>query len=270
MPGTSAKRVAHQISRLGRVALGHAHPELGGEHQLGGVAEHAVHARQRAAERGQPPRFALARVLDGPVQAVGHQHQPARVELPAMTACSRISAPASCPTTSGLGPEHVVGEAAHHLGEPVDRVGVARAILGVAVQRQVGDHEPVALGETLDHRLPLAVGQQPGVQQRKRRSGADLAVGDARAVGVVVEAKPHRGCVAHGHDSHRMEDRRHRHMGGASCGTPAYVAATWSAPAGVWARRPARRAPARASDIPGCSELAGLASELVKAQQSCA
>jgi hypothetical protein len=29
--------------------------------------------------------------------------------------------------------EHVVGEAAHDLREPVDRIGVARAVLGVAM-----------------------------------------------------------------------------------------------------------------------------------------
>ncbi len=88
-------------------------------------------------------------------------------------------------------PEHVGGEAAHHLREPVDRVGMARAVLGVAVQRQVGEHDPVALGEATDDGLPLPVGEQPGVQQRERRAGADLTIGDAGAVGVVVEAKPH-------------------------------------------------------------------------------
>ena len=85
---------------------------------------------------------------------------------------------------------------------------MAWAILGVAVQGQVGDHEPVALGEPLDDRLPLAMGQQPAVKQREWRTGADLAVGDAGTVVVVVEAKPHRGCLARGHDPHRMEDRR--------------------------------------------------------------
>jgi hypothetical protein len=59
---------------------------------------------------------------------------------------------------------------------------VAGAILGVAVQRQVGDHNAVALGQRRYDRLPLAMGEQPGVQQRQRRTGADLAVGDARAV----------------------------------------------------------------------------------------
>ncbi len=92
-------------------------------------------------------------------------------------------------------PEHLGGEAAEHLGEPVERVGMARAVLGVAVQRQVGQHHAEAVGELLDGGLPLLVREQPGVQQRERRAGAELAVGHARAVGVVVEAQPHRSIV---------------------------------------------------------------------------
>ncbi len=41
--------------------------------------------------------------------------------------------------------EHVGGEGAKHLGEPVERVGVARVILGVPVQRQVGEHHAEAV-----------------------------------------------------------------------------------------------------------------------------
>ena len=89
-------------------------------------------------------------------------------------------------------PAGVAAEAGEHLGEPLRRVGVARAVLGVAVQRQVGQHEPEAVGELLDQRLPLAVREQLRVQQRERRPGARLAVGDARAVVVVVEAELHR------------------------------------------------------------------------------
>ncbi len=70
---------------------------------------------------------------------------------------------------------------------------MARAVLGVAVQRQVGEHHAEAVGELLDRRLPLLVGEQRRVQQRERRAGAELAVGHARAVGVVVEAQPHTG-----------------------------------------------------------------------------
>ena len=45
--------------------------------------------------------------------------------------------------------------------------------------------------ELLHHRLPLAVREQPRVQQRQRAARAGLAVRDARAVGVVVEAELH-------------------------------------------------------------------------------
>jgi len=151
-------------------------------------------------------------------------------------------------------PEHVVGEAAHHLGEPVDRVGVAGAVLGVAVQREVGYHEPVALGEALGDGLPLAVGEQAGVQQRERRAGADLAIGDARAVGVVVEAKPHGECLAHDHAS---------------------IVRTWegaSGPKSPRGERERRASPshllcvqARSQDAPRVARVAGA---LLKAQQS--
>ena len=89
-------------------------------------------------------------------------------------------------------PARLAHEAGHHLGQPVRRVGMARAVLRVAVQRQVGQHEPVAVAELLHHRLPLAVREQPRVQQRQRAPRPRLAVGDARAVVVVVEAELHR------------------------------------------------------------------------------
>ena len=41
--------------------------------------------------------------------------------------------------------EHLGGEPAEHLGEPVERVGVARPVLGVSVQRQVGEHDAKAV-----------------------------------------------------------------------------------------------------------------------------
>src|SRR5215211_1824102 len=66
-----------------------------------------------------------------------------------------------------------------------------RAVLGVPVQRQVGQHQPEAVGQLLDQRLPLAVRQPGGVEQRERRPGARLAVGDPRPVVVVVEAELH-------------------------------------------------------------------------------
>ena len=59
------------------------------------------------------------------------------------------------------------------------------------MQRQVGEDQPVAVGEVLDDRLELAVAEQRGVQQHEARPAARLAVGDARAVGVVVEAQLH-------------------------------------------------------------------------------
>ena len=86
------------------------------------------------------------------------------------TARSRISAPASCPATSGRGPSTSRAEARHDLGEPVERVRVARAVLGVAVQRQVGQDDAEAIGQVLDGRLELLVRSSARVQQRDRRA----------------------------------------------------------------------------------------------------
>ena len=73
-------------------------------------------------------------------------------------------------------------------------MGWRRAVLGVPVQRQIGEHHAEALSELLGRRLPLLVGQERGVEQRERRPGPELAVGHARTVGVVIQAKPH-GCI---------------------------------------------------------------------------
>ena len=59
------------------------------------------------------------------------------------------------------------------------------------MQRQVREHEAEAVAQLLDQRLPFAVREPGGVQQRERRPGARLAVGDPRAVVVVVEAELH-------------------------------------------------------------------------------
>ncbi len=74
---------------------------------------------------------------------------------------------------------------------------MAGAVLGVAVQGEVGEHDAEAVGEGAGDGLPLEVGEPRGVQQRERRAGAELAVGDARAVGVVVETQPRRCAVGH-------------------------------------------------------------------------
>ena len=110
---------------------------------------------------------------------------------PSAIARSSSTAPASWPPTSGRGPHTSAQEAGQHLAEPLRRVRVARAVLGVAVQRQVGQHDAVAVRELVDHRLPLPVRESHRVHQRERRAGPGLAVGDPAAVGVVVEAQLH-------------------------------------------------------------------------------
>ena len=53
--------------------------------------------------------------------------------------------------------EHVPAEAGEDVGQPVGRVGVARAVLGVAVSGKVGQHDPEAVGQVADRRLELLV-----------------------------------------------------------------------------------------------------------------
>ena len=125
------------------------------------------------------------------MQAAAHQHEPLGLQAPAGDRLQQDLRAGVVAADQRPRPEHVGGEAGHHLGEPVERVGVARAILGVAVQRQVGEHDAEAVGELLDGRLELLVGEHRRVQQRERRAGAELPVGHARAVGVVVETQPH-------------------------------------------------------------------------------
>jgi hypothetical protein len=70
---------------------------------------------------------------------------------------------------------------------------VARAVLGVAVQRQVGEDDAEAVDEVLHDGLELAVREERGVQEDEARAGPGLPVGDPGAVGRVVEAEPHPG-----------------------------------------------------------------------------
>ncbi len=132
----------------------------------------------------------------------------------------------------------------------------------------------MALGETLDDRLPLTMGQQPRVQQRERWAGADLAVGDAGTVVVVVEAKPHRGCLAGGHDSHRMERQTiHPHLGecmklGATVTPAPLPLCEWCLLASDSSSHTAAFLLVHATSQ-NAAQLAGLASELVKAHHCC-
>ena len=110
-------------------------------------------------------------------------------------------------SSSELGAEIVAGddappasdlhaEAGDHIGQPLRRVGVARAVLGIAVQRQIGQHDPEAVGQRSDDRLPFAMRQSQRVQKHQRGAGSRLPIGDPRAVMVVVEAQAHTEIVA--------------------------------------------------------------------------
>ena len=59
------------------------------------------------------------------------------------------------------------------------------------MQRQVGEHDAVAVRERVHDRLELAVREALGVQQCQRWPGPRLAIGDPRSVGMVVQAQLH-------------------------------------------------------------------------------
>ena len=80
--------------------------------------------------------------------------------------CSKVTCPTGDQCKLGAdivarddapGTTHLRTEAGDHLREPLGTVGVPRAVLGVAVQRQVGEHYPEPRGQRLDQRLVLAV-----------------------------------------------------------------------------------------------------------------
>src|SRR5947209_6517084 len=85
----------------------------------------------------------------------------------------------------------LAAEAAEDLGEPCRRVRVTRTVLGVAVKREIGQHDAEAPRECVYGRLPLAMSETERVQEHKRPSRPRLAIGDPRPVPVVVQAQAH-------------------------------------------------------------------------------
>ena len=199
--------MAHEVGGGGIAAGGQVQAALGREHGAGAVGEQAIEAWDGGHLRGQLPGGARARTGGRGVHAVGHQHQPRGPGAPAEHGLQQDLRAGGVAGEQRPRPEHLGGEPAEHLGEPVERVGIARPVLGVAVERQVGEHHAEAVGEPLDGWLPLLVREQPGVQQRERRAGAELAVGDAGAVGVVVEAQP--SSYPHRKDQARAKTNAH-------------------------------------------------------------
>ena len=125
------------------------------------------------------------------MHAVGHQHHPRWLQAPAGDGPQEDLRAGPMAPDERAGAEHLGAEAGDHLREPLGRVRVPRPGLGVAVERQVGQHQAEAVAEVLDDRLELHVREQGRVQQRQRRAGAVLAVGHAGAVAVVVQAQAH-------------------------------------------------------------------------------
>ena len=167
-------------------------PRVGPQRDARAVRQRAVEAGHRADARDAPP----ARPTCGPRRRGGAAASACRMSRAGACAAARRARRTSSRAELVAADERpraadVRAEAGDDLGQPVRRVRVARAVLGVAVQRQVGQHDAVAVLEALDERRQLAVAEQRGVPEDQRRAGARLAVGDARAVGVVVEAELH-------------------------------------------------------------------------------
>jgi hypothetical protein len=79
------------------------------------------------------------------VQTTSHQHEPLGLETATSDRVQQDLRAGVVAADQGTGAEHIRGEPGHHIGEPVERVGMARAILGVSVQRQVGEHNAEAV-----------------------------------------------------------------------------------------------------------------------------
>ena len=155
------------------------------------MGQHPVHAGQGRRTGHRPPGGALAGMLLAAVQPVGHHDQPRRRKPPGGDRAQRKLGADVVAGDQRTRPHGLAAEPRHHLGQPVGRVGVAWAVLGVAVQRQIGQHHPEPRRQRRHDRLPLAVRQPQRVQQRQPGPGPGLAIRDPRPVVVVIEPQPH-------------------------------------------------------------------------------
>ncbi len=93
------------------------------------------------------------------------------------------------------GPTHVVRELGHQTGHPIQVVRVVGRLFRIAVQRQIGKHQARAVLQLAGRRHKLAVVQAARVPEHQRRTGAALAVGDARALSAVEEPQTQHACI---------------------------------------------------------------------------
>ena len=76
----------------------------------------------------------------------------------------------------------LVAERGERLGQPVEAVGVAAAVLRVAVGGQVAEDQPEAVPDLLGERFELTMREARRVDEHQRRAGAVLAIGDPDSV----------------------------------------------------------------------------------------
>ena len=110
---------------------------------------------------------------------------------PVTTARRRISAPAPWPPTSGWRPHVSRQNSAMTSASQSSVYGWRGRSSESPCSGRSGQHEPEAVGEVLDERDELAVRQRGAVHEAQARPDARLAVGDPRAVAMVVEAQLH-------------------------------------------------------------------------------
>ena len=185
-------RMADEVVHAGSAGGGEAVAAARAQRERGGAREGAVAAGDdRRADR-DPARPLDAGAARARVHRVRQQHE-LRGRHPLLG--DRPQRELRADAVAGdqrARPARVGEEAREHVGQPLRRVRVARTVLGVAVQRQVRQHDAVAVRERLDHRLELAVGQPLRMQERERRPRPGLPIRDPRAVRVVVQPQLHR------------------------------------------------------------------------------
>ena len=140
--------VADQVAHAVRAGDGQAVAAARAQHEPAGPCERAVRARDDRRADGDLPRLLEPGAGGlGVHRQLGSSTSCAGVSGPRATARSASCAPTPCPATARARPARVVQEAGEHLGQPLRRVGVVRTVLAVAVQRQVGQHDAVAVRE---------------------------------------------------------------------------------------------------------------------------
>ena len=233
-PGTRAvgvaadahERVPHEVARRRVAARGQALAHGRPVREPAGVGDEAIQPRHRGGAERHPGRALQAFPPRALVHRVGHQHQPPGRQLARDDGAQEDQRARLVAAHERPRPAHVAAEARHHLRHPVRRVGMVGAVLGVAVQRQVREHEPEAVA-----RAP-----PPAAPTRGARAASSAA---ARA-GVPCRPRGRRPACRRGggRGAASTRGRSYRHR---PCSAPPTTAGSSRSPSPRWGRsRPSR------------------------------